>query len=102
GLRELVVLLDPRRDREHVRVEDDVLRREASLLGQQAVGALADLDLALHRSGLPELVEGHDDDPGAVAPRHPRLLEELFLALLEADRVDDALALDAPEPGLDD
>ena len=34
-LRELVVLLDPRRDREHVRVEDDVLGREPRLLGQQ-------------------------------------------------------------------
>jgi hypothetical protein len=34
------VLLDAGRDGEDVRVEDDVLGREADLLGQQPVGAL--------------------------------------------------------------
>jgi hypothetical protein len=34
------VLLDAGADREDVRVEDDVLRREADLLGEQLVGAL--------------------------------------------------------------
>jgi hypothetical protein len=41
------VLLDPGRDREHVRVEDDVVRREARLSRQDAEGALGDLDLPL-------------------------------------------------------
>ena len=66
-LRELVVLLDPRGDRQHVRVEDDVLGREARLFGQQPVRALADLDLPLEGVRLPLLVERHDDDAGAVA-----------------------------------
>ena len=48
-------------------IEDDVGRIEAGLLGQQLVGALADLDLALDRVGLAGLVERHDDDAGAVA-----------------------------------
>ena len=52
--------------------------------------------------GLALLVEGHHDDGGAVAADEPGLLEELLLALLEADRVDDRLALDALQPGLDD
>ena len=99
-LREAVVLLDPGRHGEHVRIEDDVLRRPA-VAGEQVVGAAADLDLALDRVGLPDLVEGHHDDAGAVAADRPRLLEELLLALLEADRVDDPLALDALEPGLE-
>ena len=99
-LREAVVLLDPGRDGEHVRIEDDVLRRPA-VAGEQVVGAAADLDLALDRVGLPDLVEGHHDDAGAVAADRARLLEELLLALLEADRVDDPLALDALEPGLE-
>ena len=67
GLRVLGVLLDARADREHVRVEDDVLGREAGLLGEQAVGALADLELARGRVGLALLVEGHHHDGGAVA-----------------------------------
>ena len=43
----IVVLLDAGGDGEDVRVEDDVLGRKAGLLGQQLVGARADLDLAL-------------------------------------------------------
>ena len=62
----IVVLLDAGGDGEDVRVEDDVLGREADLLGQELVGAGADLDLARLGVGLALLVEGHDDDGGAV------------------------------------
>ncbi len=68
---------------------------------EEVVGAAADLDLALDRVRLPDLVERHHDDAGAVALDPPRLLEELLLALLEADRVDDPLALDALQPRLE-
>ena len=95
------VLLHPGGDREDVGVEDDVRRVVARLLGEQPVGALADLDLALDGVGLPLLVEGHHDDGGAVALHAPGLREEILLALLQADRVHDALALDALQPGLD-
>ncbi len=100
-LREAAMLLDPGGDGEDVRVEDQVLRREAHLLDEQPVRALADRDLALDRVGLALLVEGHDDDARAVAADPARLLEELLLALLERERVDDALALDALEAGLE-
>ena len=66
-LGEVGVLLHARGDREDVRVEDDVLGREADLVHEQPVGALADLHLAVGRIRLTLLVEGHDDDPGAVA-----------------------------------
>ncbi len=49
----IVVLLDAGRDGEDVRIEDDVLRRETGLLGQQLVGAGAYLDLARPGVGLP-------------------------------------------------
>src|ERR1019366_2232963 len=77
-----------------------VLRGEPGPLREQVVGAPADSYLALGGIGLPLLVEGHDDDAGPVVPYAPRLLEERALALLEADRVNDALALNALEPGL--
>ncbi len=48
----VVVLLDAGRDREDVGVEDDVFGREADLLGQELVGARADLDLARLGVGL--------------------------------------------------
>ena len=76
--------------------------RKADFLGEQLVGALADGDLVVGGDGLALLVEGHDDDRRPVAPDQPGLLQEFLLALLQADRVDDRLALDALEPGLDD
>ncbi len=72
----VVVLLDAGRDRKDVGIEDDVLGRKADLLGQELVGALADRDLALGGVGLALLVEGHDDDGGAVAHDLLRVLEE--------------------------
>ncbi len=100
GLRELVVLLDPGADRQDVRVDDHVLGREPGALGEEPEGPLGDLDLALDRAGLALLVEAHHDDGGAVAVAGRGLAEEVLLALLEADRVDDGLALDALESGL--
>ena len=62
--------------------------------GEQVVRAAADRDAALDVGRLALLVERHHDDAGAVVADAPRLLEERLLALLEADRVDDPLALD--------
>ena len=59
-----VVLGHTRCDGQDVGVEDDVLRREASLLGEQSVGALTDGDLTLEDVRLTRLVEGHHDRSG--------------------------------------
>src|SRR5207245_7264810 len=83
------------------RVEDDVLRREADLVYEQAIGALADRDLALCRVRLALLVEGHDDHPRTEAADFAGVREKLLLALLERDRVDDAFPLQAAEPRLE-
>ncbi len=96
----IVVLLDPRRDREDVGIEDDVLGRKADP-DEQLIRALADLDLALLGVGLADLVERHDDDRGAIRHALARMLEELLLAFLHADRIDDRLARDALQPRLD-
>ena len=69
--------------------------------GQQVVGAAADRHLPLDRVGLALLVEGHHHDAGAVAADPPGLRQEVLLALLQADRVDHALALHALQPGLE-
>ncbi len=96
-----VVLLDAGGDGEDVGVEDDVLGREADLLGQQLVGPLADRHLALDGVGLALLVERHHHHGRAVAQHLPRVLQERLLALLHADGVDDGLALHALEARLD-
>ena len=74
---------------------------EADDIDEQPIGALADRDLALDGLGLALLVEGHHHDARAVAADDARLLEERLLALLQAERVDDALALEALEARLE-
>ena len=95
------MLLDAGGDREDVGVEDDVFGRETHHVDQDAVGPLADRCLALKGVGLSKFVEGHHDGGRAVAPQQRGLALELGLALLERNAVDDALALDALQPGLD-
>ena len=96
-----VVLLDPGRNGEDVGVEDDVLGRKAGLFREQLVGARADRDLALECVGLALLVERHHHHRRAIGAHQPGLAQELLLAFLHRDRVDDRLALHAFEPGLD-
>ena len=96
------VLLEPGRDGEDVRVEDDVLGRQADRVHQGVVATPEDLGAPLERIGLTLLVEGHHHDRCAVAAGEARLPDELRLAFLERDRVHHRLALDALEAGLDD
>ncbi len=95
-----IMLLDPRRDREDVGVEDDVFGREADS-GQQLVGARADLDLALLGVRLAGLVEGHHHGGRAVVHAQTRVGQEFLLAFLHRDRVNDRLARDALQARLD-
>ena len=95
------MLFDPSRDGEDVGVEDDVLGVVSGLLDEQLVRALADADLALQRVRLALLVEGHHHDRGAIFANQPRLLQKGLFALLEADRVAHALALQALQSRLE-
>jgi len=93
------VLVDSGRDGEDVDVEDDLFGSEPDPLGQQREGARGDGGAALQGVGLALLVERHDDHAGAQAAHLARLLEERTLALLEAQRVDQAASLQARQPG---
>ena len=93
--RVVVVLFDTGGDRENVRIENNVFRREADFVDQDVVAALANFGLALVSIGLAFLVEGHHDGGRAVAAYQPRVLLECLDAFLHRDRVDDRLALHA-------
>ena len=100
--RVIPVLFDSGGHGEDVGVKDDVAGIHAHFFGEDAVGARADLHAALRRVRLPGLIEGHHHHAGAVAlDQSGALLENLF-ALLEADGIDDALALNALQPRLND
>ena len=79
------VLLDAGAHGEDVGVEDDVLGREAHLLGQDPDRSRQDRDPALDGGRLALLVEGHHHHPGAVAADAPGVLDEDLLPLLEGD-----------------
>ena len=83
----------PGRDGQDVGIKDDVLRRKADLLGEQSVDALADPDFVVRFGRLPLFVEGHHHDRGAVPADQAGLVQEILFAVLQADRVDDRLAL---------
>ena len=97
----VVMLLDAGRDGEDVGIEDDVFGREADFLGQELIGAPADLELPLGRLGLALFVEGHHHHGSAVAAHFPRVFEKGPLAFLQADRIDHRLALHAFQACLD-
>jgi len=93
----VVVLFNTGGHGKDVRVEDDVFRREAHIIDQNVVGALADFLLARFGVGLAGFVEGHYHHGGAIALAQFGVMDELLDAFFHADRVDDALALDALE-----
>ena len=95
------VLLDAGRQRKTVRVEDDVPA------GNRPLRSGSDRPARRSPCGAPgcrpaRLVERHHHDGGAVACGTAGLADELLLALLHGDRVDDRLALDVLQAGLDD
>ena len=89
-------------DRENVRVKNNVLRREPDLLDQQVVGAPADSRAPLKRIRLAAFVKRHHHHRRAIAADQLRLVQKLFLAFLERNGIDDALALQTFQAGLDD
>ena len=95
------MLLDAGRHREDVGVEDDVLGGEVRVPEEKLVRALADRDAPFEGICLAILVECHDDHRRPVVAGAAGLIEELLRAVLEADRVDDPLALHTLEPCLD-
>ena len=98
----VVVFLNAGGNREDIRIEHDVFGRHTDLFGQDLVGARADFLLALEGIGLTGLVERHHDHGSAITAAQFGLAQELGLAFLERNRVDDGLALHALETGLDD
>ncbi len=99
--RVIVVLLHAGGDGEDVGIEDDVFRREPDLIDEHAIGAFADADLLVEGGSLALFIEGHHDNGSAVLQHGARIAAKLLFALLQRNGVDDALALQALQPGLD-
>ena len=91
----IVMFLDARGDRENVGIKNDVLRRKAYLIHKNAVAARANVHFALKRISLTCFIERHDNYRRPVAKRKLRMFDEFRFAFLQADGIDDCLALNA-------
>ena len=96
------MLLHARGNGKHIGVEDDVVRIESGLFGQQTVSTGADLYLALVGIGLPLLVKCHHHYGCSQTAYFPGMGQEYILALFQRNGVDDRLALQAFQSGTDD
>ena len=67
---------------QYVGVENDVVGVEVELLGEQLVGTLAHLNLALVGVSLPLFIEGHHHYGSSVALDGACMVEEALFALL--------------------
>ena len=96
------MLLNARRYREDIGVEENVLGREADLVHQDVVAALADFSFAFIGVGLALLIECHHYRRRAIAAHQRGVFDETLLAFLERDGVDDGFTLHALQPRLND
>ncbi len=78
---------------ENVWIEDDVARWKVSLFGQQFVSARANVDFALEIVRLAPFVESHHNHSRAITTNQSGLPQKFVLAVFQANRVHDALAL---------
>ena len=81
-------------DREDVRVEDDIFRREADFLGEDFVRPAANFDFPRAGIGLALFVKGHYHHCRTVATQQFRVMDKGVDALFHRDRVNNAFALD--------
>ena len=97
-----VVFFHSRCNRKNVRVEDDVLRPHADLLGEDAIAAGGDCDASFVAGGLSLFVEAHHHYGCSHLSDVAGVRLEDLLALLERDGVHDALSLHALQTRHDD
>ena len=89
----VVVFLHTRGNGKHVRVENNIKRIHANLIHQNMIGTLSYLDTSLIGGSLTDFVKTHHHDRSSISQHILRMGNEDFLALLQTDGVDDALAL---------
>ena len=98
----VVVLLNACADGEDVRIENDVLRREADFIHQNAIRAFANANFVRARRRLALLIERHHDDRRAIFKNLACVIAKLRFAFLHRNGIHDAFALKTFQAGLDD
>ena len=100
--RVVVVLFNARGNGKNIGVKNDVFRCKAHLIHQDAVRAFADFNFSFVSVGLTFFIERHHHRRCTVTFDQFGLALEFVYAFFHADRVDNALALDATQARLND
>lgn len=94
----VIMFFNTGRHGEDIGIEDDIFRRKVQRLGQQPVGAAANLDFTRPGVGLAVLVKRHYHQGGAVAAYQERVMKKRRLPLFHGNRINDALSLNTLQP----
>ena len=97
-----VVLFHAGCNGQHVRIKNNVFRKEPDFIDQQAIGTVGNGNTAFVGSGLPFLVETHDNNGCTKAFDFTGMGQEDRFALFERNGIDNALALHAFQACADD
>ena len=95
----IVVFLNAGRHGQNIRIKYNFFRSDAGLLGKDPVRSPADLQLSRERIRLAFFIKRHHHHGRAVPPDQTRTLPESFFTLFQANRIDDAPALNALQAG---
>src|SRR5258707_5570831 len=90
-----IVFLDTGGNRKYVWIENDIFRREANLFHQYPIRPGADLSFAFEGVGLSFFVESHHDHGCTVAAHQLPQGSKLFFYLLQSDRINKRISLNA-------
>ena len=98
--RVVVVLFHACGNGQDIRIEDDVFGRKSDLVHKDLVGPLANANLVFETRGLPLLIKRHHHSGRAILQHRRRVLAKFRFAFFQRNRIHDALALQALQPGL--
>ena len=89
----------PRSYRQHIGVEDNVLRTEAHLFRQDAIGTATYFNLPFVSICLPFLIKSHDDNRRAITLDGTGTFDKDRFAFFQRNGIDNAFALHAFQSG---
>ena len=86
----------------NVGIENDILRIEAKLFGQDFIRPVRNLHFAFLGIGLSFFIKSHHDHRGAKAFTDDGLLDEFFFSFFHGNGIDDTFSLHTFQTGFND
>ena len=85
--------------RQHIRVENNILRREVHFFSQQLISSRSNFNPPFDVSSLPFFIERHYHHRSAVTFYQSGMFQKFFFAFFQTDGIDDAFPLQTLQSG---